>query len=73
MYRDVCTQTLPRVHQPAQASLGSSIATKNFTNIYRFGVALNDFPRQQDPATTTLDDACVQVHHTADTSMIDYS
>ncbi len=40
--------------QPKLYSLGSSIATKY---IYRFGVALNDFPRQQDPVTTTLDDA----------------
>ncbi len=54
-------------------SLGSNIVTKKITNSYRFGVALNDFPRQQDPATTNLDDACAQVHHTGDTSMIDDS
>ena len=37
---------------------------EKMTDSYRFGVAMNNFPRQQDPATTTLYDSCAQVHHT---------
>ena len=37
---------------------------ENILDSYCFGVrvALNNFPQQQDPATTTVNDGCAQVH-----------
>ena len=46
------------VHPGSPANVGSSEKIKDH---YHFGVAFN-FLWQQDPATTTVDDGCTQVH-----------